>query len=598
MGFTDWVGDVVSGGGGVLMDFFEEIKEAGEEVVDDAEDAGEDFLEDMNDTWNNAMRDGGLFGMLGGLLGTFGALTDLVVDVAGAVVGGVVTAVIDTVGMAAGLVVTLFSPDAGSALAGAIFELGAWAGEAVESVIDVVGNVIELGFVGLASLSFWVASWLHCARGEVRSQPHRQPVPRGFDDVDHIFVLMLENRSFDHMLGHLGLKGVGDLADTRSNTDLDGRPVRTSADAALKLYADPGHSFQAIDRQTGGGGAMSGFAADWHAHLQAVHAGDAPSYLDVFVGGPSEADIAQVMAGFPRDKVPIIATLAEEFVVCTQWYSSVPGPTYPNRLFAYAGTSGGLADGPDMFSLGGSYLDGINFDAGHLFSRLDQRCIAWRIYHGDHFPMSNTLSGIHTSHVGDHRDIDPQNTERDEFARDLRAADEHFPALVFIEPDYGRVRDHGYESGNSQHPWGAVPPGERLIKHVYESLRASKIWERSMLIITYDEHGGFYDHVVPPATVPPGDTEWHDDMNTDPQAADFKFDRFGVRVPAIVISPLLRQQTFDVACDHTTIIRTVCDRFRLESFTARDAAAPSLRGLFDLDAVRDTPMQLPEVHRA
>jgi phospholipase C len=598
MGFFDWVSDVASGGGDVFTDWLEAIQEAAEEAAEDIEDAGEDFVEDMNDTWNNASRDGGFFGVVGGLLGTFGSLVDLGADVVGAVRGGVVTVVIDTVGLGAGLLVTLVSPDAGKAVAGAIFDFGAQAGEFVDKVHDYFGNVVEWFFGLLASGAFWLASWMHCARGEVRGQ--QPPAPRGFDDVDHIFVLMLENRSFDHMLGHLGLKGVGDLADTRSNVDLEGRDVRTSSNARLKLFADPRHSFHAIDRQTTGGAAMTGFAADWHAHLREVYEGNAPSNVNVFAGPPPEAEIAQVMAGFSRDRVPIIAALAEQFVVCTNWFSSVPGPTYPNRLFAYAGTSGGLAGDPDVLALGGAYADGINFDNGHLFYRLDQQCISWRIYHGDRFPMANTLSGINTSHVGDHRVVDPIDGDRDDFAKDLRDADSFFPAFVFIEPDYGRVRDHGYESGNSQHPWGAVPPGERLIKHVYEQLRASKIWERSMLIVTYDEHGGFYDHVVPPKAVPPGDTEWHDDLNpvavNDPQPADFKFDRLGVRVPAIVISPLLpSQHTFDAACDHTTIIRTVCDRFKLESFTARDAAAPSLRELF-LDAIRGTPVLLPEVH--
>ncbi|GAA3431758.1 hypothetical protein GCM10018954_013590 [Kutzneria kofuensis] len=165
---------------------------------------------------------------------------------------------------------------------------------------------------------------------------------------------------------------------------------------------------------------------------------------------------------------------------------------------------------------------------------------------------------------------------------------------MFIEPDYGDVlvgaRD--FRGGNSQHPLADITDGERLIKTVYEAIRNSPHWEHSVLIITYDEHGGFYDHVPPPPAAPP------EDRIVFPHNVHhgFAFDQLGVRVPAVVVSPLIPRGTVDhTTYDHTSLLATVEHLFGLDPLTRRDAEANHLLHLFALpEPRRDAPTVLPD----
>ena len=190
----------------------------------------------------------------------------------------------------------------------------------------------------------------------------------------------------------------------------------------------------------------------------------------------------------------------------------------------------------------------------------------------------------------------------DEFAADLQEAS-FSAAYVFIEPDYGHDITHGgnYQCGNSQHPIDDVTRGDGLIKLVYEAIRNSPHWESSLLLITYDEHGGFYDHVAPPPAVPPGDV-------TDPvnNSHGFRFDQQGVRVPAIVVSPWipsvrpigLEGQTCNLIdhtqYDHGSLLATVERLYGLSPLTNRDARANDFLHLLSADTPRtDAPLTLP-----
>lgn len=169
---------------------------------------------------------------------------------------------------------------------------------------------------------------------------------------------------------------------------------------------------------------------------------------------------------------------------------------------------------------------------------------------------------------------------------------------MFIEPDYGNVlplTSEDFTCGNSQHPIDDVTAGERLIKDTYEAIRNSKLWETSMLIVTWDEHGGFYDHVRPGPAVPPGDG-----VSTSGNVRHgFGFDQLGVRVPAVVVSPLVPRNTIDhTVYDHSSIPATLERNFGLEPLTARDAAANDVVHLLSLTTPRTTeaeaPTRLPE----
>ena len=154
-------------------------------------------------------------------------------------------------------------------------------------------------------------------------------------------------------------------------------------------------------------------------------------------------------------------------------------------------------------------------------------------------------------------------------------------SYIFIEPSYNVLGD--YRCSTSQHPLDDVTRGEALIKSVYESLRNSAFWEDSLLILTWDEPGGFYDHAIPPAATPPGDTGLDDDSNQ----YGFAFDLYGPRVPAVIISPRIPKNLVDHRVyDHTSVLATVERLFGLDPLTGRDAAARDLLPLVTLETPR------------
>jgi phospholipase C len=173
-------------------------------------------------------------------------------------------------------------------------------------------------------------------------------------------------------------------------------------------------------------------------------------------------------------------------------------------------------------------------------------------------------------------------------ASDLQQANFDF-SYVFIEPRYDVL--HDYRAGNSQHPMADVTQGESLIKTVYDTIRNSPVWKKSMLVITWDEHGGFYDHAIPPAAPAPGDTAVVDENNKN----RFTFEQYGPRVPAVVVSPLIPKNIVDHRVyDHASILATLESLFGLPALTARDAAAARLDALVTLGTARDdTPEVLP-----
>jgi phospholipase C len=415
--------------------------------------------------------------------------------------------------------------------------------------------------------------------------------------ISHIFVLMLENRSFDHVFGFSGIPGIDGLNGSESNPDTaHGTVVRASATAALALAPDPPHEYQNVVRQLHGTGgdasaapAMSGFI---------------DSYADAGRKTAASYVPADIMRCQAAASVPVMTALAREFAVCDRYFSSLPGPTWPNRFFVHAASSGGLFRSPSAAKTLSSELLGVGFtfQNGTIYDRLDAGKRWWRVYHGDDLPQVQAIAGMTA------RRLFTDHFERYEaFAADVAKADYPF-AYTFIEPNYGHVATaditSDFRGGNSAHPVGSIADGERLIKEVYEAIRASPIWASSLLIISCDEHGGFYDHVVPPPAPPPGDAPINASLNPpeDPSiggilnSGDFAFDRYGLRVPALVISPYVARgtvahQTFD----HGSVVATVLRAFDCGNLTARDRQASDLLGLLTLQQPRqDAPLTLPE----
>jgi phospholipase C len=378
--------------------------------------------------------------------------------------------------------------------------------------------------------------------------------------IEQIVVLMLENRSFDHLLGYARSAEFPIDGLTGSESNYLNPITRASAAVTVSPTAtyvpdqdpSPGHEFGNVTVQLHGSspaptppvGSNVGFVADYATVAGTARAGE-------------------VMRCHAEGRLPVLETLAREFAVCDAWFSSMPGPTWPNRLFAHCATSGGFVDGALR-----------SYDMRTIYENLSAANIDWRVYYHD-MPQSLALANLR-KYFRTKYELFAQAFERD--CRDGR-----LPRYSFIEPRYF---NEGSSRANDQHPIHGVVGGEILIAQVYEAIRSSPQWSTTLFIVTWDEHGGFYDHVEPQqATAPDGTT------------GTFDFASYGVRVPAIAVSALIPRGTIDhTVYDHASIPATVKAIFGLPNFlTRRDAAANTLAHLCSLATPRDAdaPRTLP-----
>ena len=415
---------------------------------------------------------------------------------------------------------------------------------------------------------------------------------RNLNPIKHVFVLMLENRAFDHMLGFSGISGTDARSGLRRPINgaaganaYQGNVFAPSIEADFKFSnpvdVDPGHEFPNTVVALCGPGAVY---PDGGAYPPIDNSGFIVNYA-ASKGTPQ--DPPKIMKCYSPKRVPILNALANEFALCDAWFSSLPGPTWPNRFFMHAASSGGLDDSPSGLSSAGNLaFDGYTFNNGTIFDRLDDACIEWRVFAGDSFPVTLALSGMTLN------ELQGRVHDFEDFAAAVKA-DDFSTAYTFIEPDYGNdlpPSAEDYTCGNSQHPLDDITRGERLIKSVYETIRNSPHWDQSLLLVTYDEHGGFYDHVAPPPVTPPGDGV----SDADNVFHHFTFDRLGVRVPAVVISPRIPKNVVDgTIYDHSSLLATVEAIFGLKPLTRRDAAATNLLNLLSLSTSRtDAPTDI------
>ena len=389
------------------------------------------------------------------------------------------------------------------------------------------------------------------------------------DPIRHVILLMLENRAFDQMLGDLksanpDLDGI-DRARPNTNPDpKTGSPLaqRPGARFALPPKLDVGHEPENVDAQIGAGAGatpMAGFVADFRASN--------PAGADDGLAAEVMAYYAVGNAGAP-DALPVLQGLARAFVVCDRWFSSLPGPTWPNRLFALTGTSAGWRHMPSS-----ARPSAAPFVYGQdtIFDRFADKGLTARTY-CDSMSMTWILRKMwwHPSRRRSLADFD----------RDVAGPEMNFPAFALVEPDYFG------DTPSDQHPPHDVRRGEALIARVYNGLRQNQaLWESTLLVVTHDEHGGFYDHVPPPATVAP------DDAAQD----GFDFTRLGVRVPALLVSPWLAPGVCHTQFDHTSVLRYLADKWGLVALGRRAAGANSIAQALPnlLDVPRtDAPLAL------
>jgi phospholipase C len=419
----------------------------------------------------------------------------------------------------------------------------------------------------------------------------------------YIFTLMLENRSFDHMLGFSGITGMD--ANTGASTEVDGlQPGANSnafneykgqrcdamGNARYCLPVGPHHNFSDVYEQLVGPDQSPPQTTNL-TYPEPTNSGFLANYVKAIAATPGADPCDAMKCYISSQHLPVLHALASEFVVCDAWFSSMPGPTWPNRFFVHAASSGGLDHSPSAFTMATSYrLTSFGFQNGHVFKRLQDRGIYWAVLSGAWLPQCFAMEGMHefwgTEHKRDIKDFDT-------LLNDLLA---HDRAYVFIEPSYGDFLNDTYRGGTSQHAVDDVTRGEWLLKAVYETLRKHQVWDDCALIVTWDEHGGFWDHVPPPTATPPGDKT----SNGDNNKYGFQFDRYGVRVPALLVSPLAdRNQIDHRPHDHSTVLATLGALWDLGGpFTARDARelhdGASLATLLVRAAPRtDCPTELP-----
>jgi phospholipase C len=395
----------------------------------------------------------------------------------------------------------------------------------------------------------------------------------GTDNLKHIVVLMMENRSFDHMLGFAQSPNwpIDGLATPQSNKDSAGNDVQISNDAghAGDFTPDPGHSVfdtltqlygdpkTAVSREP----TMDGFVRSYEGKT----------------GNPRDAH--RIMKCFAPQNLQVLTRLAQRFCVCDRWFSSVPGPTFPNRAFAHGGTSIGHVD---------MRIDWHDMSTT-IYERLAENNIDSLIYYHDS-TMAMTFDGLA-------RNKDFFGSVVDDFFPACENDD--LPSYSFLEPRFANsAGGEGQQafSASDQHPDHNVREGEALIQRVFNAIWSKpSIRNSTLLVIVYDEHGGLYDHVHPPTAVTPDSTVWvNDGISSDPS---FDFTRLGVRVPAVLISPYIAPGTIDhTVYDHASLIATarrlLIPKVNNSQLTLRDKNANTFEGNLTLGQARNDKVDL------
>jgi phospholipase C len=393
-------------------------------------------------------------------------------------------------------------------------------------------------------------------------------MPAGLDRLQHVVVLMMENRSFDHMLG--GLRQIDPRIDGLTggewNPDSHGDPAKVKPQAQFQgqLDPDPDHYFPAVDEQIYNGDASNPRVASMQGFVK--------SYFK------QRRDVnhsRKIMYYFKPEKLPVLTTLAREYAVFNRWFASVPGPTLCNRAFAHYGTSFGHVDMQIFYP---------NTRYKSIYQRLDAAGFSAKIYYFD-----QTSSTMEIVNLLQHQ---PQFFgSYAQFLSDCAAGT--LPHYSFVEPNYSdHMGDAGAILASDQHPDHHVQEGERFIASVYNAIHANPaLWETTALLVVYDEHGGIYDHVPPPACVADGFVAQPADTHT---GRPFLFDRLGVRVPAVLVSPWIPKGTVvdGRIFEHASIPATLTSFFlgAYDDRSPREKAAETFLDLLTAPGMRaNTP---------
>lgn len=404
--------------------------------------------------------------------------------------------------------------------------------------------------------------------------------PTFADKIKHVIVLMEENRSFDHFFGwYPGVNGLNGTEYNLVNASFPNGPRVYVNDLAHDVApCDPDHSVPGTTNKIFGVPAaqsgnltdpdMSGFV-EWEC-----------------MRGNFRSDYCAVMSTFNTTDLPVMTALASEFILMDRFFCAVPGPTWPNRLYMLSATSAGMTE------TGTWFMDQVGqlYPQPTIFDQVASEGMTWKHYFND-TPWELFLESV--AH-------NPQNVQSmEQFYIDAQTG--NLPNFAWINPRAG-VNLTLLQGSNDDHPDHDVALGEQYYKDIYEALRASPQWNETLFVITYDEHGGFYDHVPPPMNVPPpGD-------NIPSYPDSFDFNRLGIRIPTLLISPWLpkgmilseppeEQKPADNSeYTLTSIMATARILLGMSSgpLTKRDAWSATFEQVFNLTEPRtDCPEHLP-----
>ena len=390
------------------------------------------------------------------------------------------------------------------------------------------------------------------------------------DNIKTIIIVMMENRSFDHVLGYLSLDGKdvnGLSADPtwqENFTNLYGGktyPIHALS-PSTQLIPDPPHDRTPISTQiktpcaNGGCPELGGFVASYATR------------------NPPPADLLMVMGYYTAGALPVYDFFAKNFTICDSWFAPLPTGTQANRLMAMAGESA-ISDN----------VSGFLPEQSLVYDWLTAHGASWCVYQsGGFFPffslMPKWLPEIVTSLAL------PLDGNGGRFRRYSRFKEDwtnssNLPQVIFIEPEY---TDGPHRVPNDDHSPTGVAPGQAFLADIYQTISASKRWDETLMIVTYDEHGGFFDHVSPL------------EISTD--VAGYQFQTTGLRVPAFLVSPYVAPGgVFSGYLDHTSILQLLADKFNAGgTYSAPVSARTQLSKLSSALSETRTPGSAPKLN--
>lgn len=393
--------------------------------------------------------------------------------------------------------------------------------------------------------------------------------------IKNIVVLMQENRSFDAYFGHLNqyahrtdIESAVDSSTNPEKVNTASSPAHQWQHAPMLCMADTNHEWGASHNQWNNG-KMDGFFQTNDGYTE----GPSPNYgVTVTVNGKEVSPLTgdRALWWYDQRDIPFYYQLASTFAIADHYHSSVLGPTYPNRDYLYAASSYGVTS--DDYS---PYRNNPPDQNILIFDELQKRGISWAIYVDGwpHIPRvaaflgPDLLGGYNSRWPGDHI----QDTGDFQKA----AKNGTLPQVVFLD---GIITED--VNGNDEHPPGNIQQGQKYVSDRVHDLMASPQWKDLAMFITWDEHGGTFDHVVPPPACAPDGIAPNITNDADKVAGGFN--QYGVRVPFITVSPYAKKgYVSHKLYDHTSITRFIETKFKLPALSWRDANADPLLDVFD-----------------